>query len=250
MYSRVDIEKYKTGLRTCRNFVIHPNGGASNRPGTKFVALTKYADKKARVVRFVFNQEQAYVFEIGHLYIRFYTNQAPILANSPAAWSGATNYVAGDFVTSAGTVYYCILAHINHVPPNATYWVAQTVYEIPGPYSEDDLPFLRFESSADVTYITSPDFQTRTLSRFGNADWRLALYSPNDGPFQIQNITTTTMAASAVTGAGITLTASAAYFNSAMVGALFYLQHYVQGQVINQAFTATGTSSEIGRAHV
>lgn len=31
IYPRVDIDKYRTGLKTCRNFIIHPFGGASNR---------------------------------------------------------------------------------------------------------------------------------------------------------------------------------------------------------------------------
>ncbi len=39
------------------------------------------------------------------------------------AWSGATNYVVNDVVTSGGNAYVCILNHINHVPPNGTYWV-------------------------------------------------------------------------------------------------------------------------------
>lgn len=38
------------------------------------------------------------------------------------AWSASQAYTAGDVVTSGGTVYYCLLAHTNQVPPNATYW--------------------------------------------------------------------------------------------------------------------------------
>lgn len=51
------------------------------------------------------------------------------LARGPAwadatvqAWSSTQAYVAGDTVKQAGTVYYCVLAHTNQVPPNATYW--------------------------------------------------------------------------------------------------------------------------------
>ena len=31
LYARVDLEKFATGLRTCRNFVVNPTGGVSNR---------------------------------------------------------------------------------------------------------------------------------------------------------------------------------------------------------------------------
>jgi hypothetical protein len=46
--------------------------------------------------------------------------------NTIAAWNSGTAYVKGNVVslTSMGvtTNYYCILAHTNHTPPNATYW--------------------------------------------------------------------------------------------------------------------------------
>lgn len=38
------------------------------------------------------------------------------------SWSGATAYVIGDIVTSAGSSYLCVADHTNHVPPNVTYW--------------------------------------------------------------------------------------------------------------------------------
>lgn len=43
------------------------------------------------------------------------------------AWSAATAYVAGDWASSGGTNYQCILGHTNHAPPNATYWIARGV---------------------------------------------------------------------------------------------------------------------------
>lgn len=38
------------------------------------------------------------------------------------AWSSSTAYVTGDKVMSASVAYLCVLAHTNHIPPNATYW--------------------------------------------------------------------------------------------------------------------------------
>ncbi len=245
LYSRTDITKYLSGLRRCRNFIVHPHGGVSNRPGTKFVAQTKYTDKASRIVRFVFNTEQAYTFEVGHHYIRFYTNQLPIEANVPDAWDNTFAYSINDYVTYGGSTYRAILDGTGNQPDSSpTYWDAQSIYEIYTPYTEDDISKLRFESSADVVYITSPDFQTRTLSRFGNADWRLELYTVDDGPFMPENITSTTLTASAVSGTA-TLTASSAIFNSEQVGGLFKLRHYIEGQTISQAFTGTAQSSGI-----
>lgn len=42
-------------------------------------------------------------------------------------WSSATAYVNGDIVFVSGTLYTCILAHTNHIPPNATYWTVLSV---------------------------------------------------------------------------------------------------------------------------
>jgi hypothetical protein len=295
LYSRVDLAKYATGLRRCRNFIVQVHGGAYNRPGTKFVALTKFQDKLARVIRFVFNQAQAYIFEFGDHYIRFYQDGAPILADAPTStlynsgtgyvvndivtynqvvyqciqngtnkqpdthptyweillgaaplYDSGTAYVVGNFVTYGGGIYYCIQNGTGNQPDiSPTYWVAQNVYEVPTPYAYTDLPQLRFESSADVVYICQPNFQQMTLSRFGNAYWKLDLYSSDDGPFMTQNITATTIAPSAVSGSGITLTSSTPIFNALQVGGLFLLQHYVPGQSYTGALSAPGTGTAI-----
>jgi hypothetical protein len=40
------------------------------------------------------------------------------------AWDGTVAYQVGNYSRQGGQNYRCILAHTNHVPPNATYWVA------------------------------------------------------------------------------------------------------------------------------
>ncbi|NJO00392.1 MAG: hypothetical protein HC880_00750 [Bacteroidia bacterium] len=207
IYPRIDISKYQIGLKRLRNFIIHPTGGASNRPGTRYVATAKYSDKLCIVQEFVFSRDQKYILEIGHEYIRFFTNGARINVDATldaiASWNGATAYSVGDYVTYNGTtVYYSIQDGTNQQPDTETdYWTQQTIYEIPTPYQEEDLYGLRFEPSADVIWITHPDYSTKTLSRFGNTDWRLEEYFPEDGPFMIENIDETiSLSVTAVTG--------------------------------------------------
>ena len=72
LYARADQVKYATGLRTCRNFIVQRHGGVTNRPGFEFIAATKHADRCARLIPFIFNEEQTYVLEFGHQYIRFF----------------------------------------------------------------------------------------------------------------------------------------------------------------------------------
>lgn len=44
--------------------------------------------------------------------------------------------------------------------------------ELATPYTEADLPKLRFAQSADVMYITSGNYPVKTLSRYAEDDWR------------------------------------------------------------------------------
>lgn len=246
IYPRVDIEKYRTGLKTCRNFIIHPAGGASNRPGTKYIATAKYSDKTTIVKRFVFSQDQAYILEIGDQYIRFYTDQAVISATVPDAWDSLNAYVIGDYATYNSVVYYAIQDGTGQQPDTATdYWTAQTVYEIPTPYLEADLRDLRLESSADTIYITHRSYKTRTLSRYGNADWRLEDYDPEDGPFRDENTNDAVYISATDTTGDITLNANSNIFDELHEGALWKLRHYQEAQTISQSFTSVITSSSI-----
>lgn len=270
LYSRTDIDRYRSGLRTLRNFIVHPTGGASNRPGTILVASCKYSTLNSTVQEFVFNENQRYVLEIGHHYIRFYTSQAQVQATATdyAIWSGSTAYVAGDFVTLAGPIlYYALLDSTNKNPATQTsYWSQQTIYEVYTPYGEDDLPDLRFETSADTIFITHPDYQTRTLTREGNTDWELELYEPDDGPFMPENAdesismnatgwggtnatilntlgSSSTGVTETVSGL-VTLNSASAYFDADMVGGFFKLRNYVEAGAARTAISsATFTSS-------
>jgi hypothetical protein len=178
--ARADTTKYLTALKTCRNFLVLRSGGVGNRPGTKYCATTKNGTLHSKLLPFCFPAaNQSYVIEAGNGYFRFFQNGAPVVVSGVAAWSGVTAYVVGDLVVSGGVNYYCILAHTNHVPPNATYWYALTgtIYEIPTPY-----PGTAFETPApaqvvqqgDVLTITHLDHAPMELRRYGATRWVLA----------------------------------------------------------------------------
>lgn len=46
LYSRVDVQKYSTGLKKLKNFIVHPHGGASNRSGMMFLQKAKTPVKR------------------------------------------------------------------------------------------------------------------------------------------------------------------------------------------------------------
>jgi hypothetical protein len=59
IYSRTDMVKYQTGLRTCRNFLVMRHGGVSSRPGTQFLGevpqKTGNEDKRVRFIPFYYS---------------------------------------------------------------------------------------------------------------------------------------------------------------------------------------------------
>lgn len=79
LQGRVDLARYAISLRTCRNFIILPYGGAASRPGFRYVAATKNAGQACRLIPFVFNAQQTYVIELGDGYARFHQNGAPVI---------------------------------------------------------------------------------------------------------------------------------------------------------------------------
>jgi hypothetical protein len=204
MEGRSDIDKYAAAAHLLQNFIPLKQGPAMFRPGTAFVQEVKASANRTWLRRFEFSQTQAFVLEFGDKYVRFYTNHGPLLSTGNPAWSGATAYVIGNSVLQGGIVYYCILAHTNQSPPNATYWypmaayqgsATTAIYEIPSPYAVADLTdslgafSLQIEQSGDVLYIAGGSAGTgyapQTLTRYANAppNWVFAQYSPTDGPF-------------------------------------------------------------------
>jgi hypothetical protein len=210
MAARFDVAKYRSGLEVCYNALPLIQGGWKNRSGTYYVTGVKTHAKATRVVRFEFSTTQAYIIEFGDLYCRFYMDHGQIQVSGVAAYSGATAYVIGDLVESAGVNYYCIAATTGNAPPNATYWypLAGTIYEIPTPYVEADLFELSFTQSADVLYIAHQGYTQRKLSRTAHTNWTLTTIAFLDGPYLSTNATPTTLTLSAVTGS-VTVTASA-----------------------------------------
>ncbi len=168
LLGRVDLTKYTSSVQRCENFICFPHGGITKRSGTRFIAEVKDSSKKVRLIPFIFSTVQAYVLEFGHNYVRFYRNEGQIQQASPG------------------------------VGP----------YEIASPYDQNDLDDIKFTQSADILYLTHPNYQTRKLSRTGHTAFSFSLLEAIDGPWGGINTTATTLAASATSG-NVTITASA-----------------------------------------
>lgn len=119
-------------------------------------------------------------------------------------------------------------------------------YNVTSTYLEAHLFELQFKQINDVIYIAHPSYPPAKLSRVTDTNWTLASISWAYPPLREENITTTTLTASATTGSGITLTASAATFLSTNVGSYFELRHLREGEAVElDISTATGSSSSL-----
>ena len=140
LFERVDLAKYKSGAATMRNFFVDYRGGASTRPGTRYVATssTPGTGLPPRLVRFQASVTVTFVLEFGNNgssgYIAFYTGGAQVLSGG-------------------------------------------SPYTISSPYALADLPLLKFTQANDVLTITHPSYAPMQLSHISDTNWTLTTMS-------------------------------------------------------------------------
>jgi len=140
MDGRSDFDKYSSGTKTLENFLIHPQGAATRRVGTQFIAEVKDSTKKTRLIPFEFSTTQTYILEFGDQYIRFYKDKGQILSGG-SAYEISTPYLEAElfdikFAQSADVMY---IVHPNHETNKLsrtghTSWTLNEVVFTDGPY--------------------------------------------------------------------------------------------------------------------
>lgn len=209
LYARVDLVKYATGLRTCKNNIVLRYGGLSNRPGTVFISEVSDSSKVVRLIPFVFNSSQTYVLEFGDQYMRVIKDGVQqteaaktitgITAADPAVvtTSAAHGYANGDevfinavsgmvqvnnrnFKVANVTATTYELQEMDGTDLDATGYTAYSsggssfkVYEISTNYLEAELATLKFVQSADIITIAHPNHPPAELARTGDISWTL-----------------------------------------------------------------------------
>lgn len=244
---RIDLQKYNEAAQTVNNMLVFPSGGVTRRPGTFFAGRSKDGGK-VRLINFEVSDEQAYVLEFGANYIRFYkdggilteatTNITGITQANPAVVTAASHglnngdrvfikSVAGmvevnnlEFTVANKTTNTFELSGINSSAFTA-YSSGGTVgkiVEVTTTYSVTEIFEINHTQSADVLFIAHKDHEPAKLTRTTATSFTLTDIDFIDGPWLDENDTTTTLYASAATGSGITITASASLFASNDVG--------------------------------
>ena len=275
MDGRSDFDKYSSGTKTLENFLIHPQGAATRRVGTQFIAEVKDSTKKTRLIPFEFSTTQTYILEFGDQYIRFFKDKGQITESTktitgitqanPAVVTSATHgYSNGDFIiitsvvgmTQVNGVTFKVanqttntfeLQTVNGTNINSTAYTAYSsagdanrIYQISTPYLEAELFDIKFAQSADVMYIVHPNHETNKLSRTGHTSWSLNEVVFTDVPYLAPNTTAITLTPSATSGSGITITASTNAFVSTDVNRLVSFSNgYARITAFNSATNVT-----------
>lgn len=187
--ARIDYNKFPNGCATMDNYLCTVQGPAKQRPGNRYVAEVKNSANRHWLTRFEFNVTNAYNVLIGDLYAWFFTQH-------------------GRLESPPGTPVELV-----------------TPYAQANLFNTDLTCRLRTAQSGDFLYVAHGLYETRTLTRTSSTTFALAPFRPDGGPFKDTNDdNVTTVYASAETGTGITLTASAAIFLAGHVNALFRLE--------------------------
>lgn len=156
-----------------------------------------------------------------------------------------------SFVPNVATVYVSFYhdANAGRIIDNVSI-VSGTQYRITHPYTEAQLPNIKYDQIGDRLYLCHSDVAPYVLERRGHRSWSMVKFLPDDGPFEDLNTTAAQISASATTGE-VTITASDYIFISNDVGRLISLTYAGQLQsvvaasddVYTEAIKITGIGS-------
>jgi len=210
LFSRLDLDKFQTGVALCQNCETTAQGPLQNRPGFQYILEAGNGALPVMLMPFAFSTEQTFALEFGDFYLRFHTNGGTLLepalqvisiANGPnpiyttlaphgflvgewaqlgvvasmPALSGRWVIIASTPSTNTFTATDLSGAPIDtsSMPAFTGSSVVARVYEIATPYAAADLFGLHYVQSADVLTLVHENYAPRELRRLGATNWSL-----------------------------------------------------------------------------
>lgn len=82
LYGRTDIAQYSNACQIVENMLPRSYGPVISMPGTRYVATVSDSTLRTRIIPFVFNRTDAYIIEMGDLYMRFFTDRGQVATKS------------------------------------------------------------------------------------------------------------------------------------------------------------------------
>ena len=210
--ARVDQVKYQTGAYTMRNMVSTLEGAVQNRAGFGYIRPCHdfTATNPPRILPFVFSDDQSYVIVLEHERLSVISlaepqfvaavNVSAITQANPCkvTTAGAHGLATGNLVWLSGIggmtqlnnrFFRAVLVDADEFTLQEESGAAvssvgygaftaggtvKEVYTITAPWDGADLRQIRFAQSADVMFLTHPDYPVHTLTRTTGPVWVLA----------------------------------------------------------------------------
>lgn len=210
LYARTDLAKYHVSAALLKNFFVDYRGGASSRPGTKYILQARDSSNPVRLIRFAASSTVQYVLEFGELYMRPLYNGSPILETAVALtaatsanpavftkaghgyvngdWVYASSFAGGTWGTQMNGKYFIVtgvagndfsLTDLFGASINSTgfgTWSAgsfQRLYTIASPYSAADLATLKFAQNVNFMEFTHPSYVPYILTLIAADNWTI-----------------------------------------------------------------------------
>ena len=145
-----------------------------------------------------------------------------------------TPTVGSMFIRFAGRNEAASIVTGCYIPPDG-------FMAVPCVWSESDLSNLRYDQSGDVIFVADGAHRPKRIERRATRSWSIVEYTPESGPFRLQNTSDIRLTPGALSG-DTTLTASRAFFRSGHVDALFRLGS--AGQRVSSSLNAEDTYTD------
>lgn len=192
--ARVDLAKYHSGASLLRNFFVDYRGGATTRPGTRFINQT--LTPGARLIPFQASFAVTYLLEFGNQYIRFYQNGASVLEN-PTSLTSATpgppevftdtthGYSNGDWLFIQSNYYVVanvtpntftltdLLGNAITTNPFTLPAAPQRVYTIVSPYITSELFQIKYVQDVNQLILCHPNHPVQILTLTSATNWTI-----------------------------------------------------------------------------
>ena len=148
-----------------------------------------------------------------------------------------TGYHSLAFTPTTGSAYVKIYSSAPQQKIVDSIAIASSgVMSLTTPWPVAAAPLIRADQSLDVMFCACAGYKPQRIERHGDTSWSIVDYTSDDGPFTGARTANVTLTPSVLEGNG-TLTASADFFQSSHVGALFYLAH--EGQRLDTYLAAS-----------
>lgn len=182
---RVEQPQYDTAMKKLQNYIPINQGPLIRRPGTKYVANTILGTVLPYLIPFQFSVSQNYILEFNGGLVRFYTNEGQVITSSNQVT------VTGLYGLQPGDPLQFFLAGTrnNSVPNtgetifNSSLLAAGSVLQLAVPYSQGDLPQIKWSQKYDTLYLYHPSYPLGKIQRTGFNTWDYKQVALQDGPY-------------------------------------------------------------------